>query len=370
MLPLSNNLAVSATDPIHHERYPLKVVLCEDCGLSQLSIVIDPRVMYCNYVYRSSISQGYKDHCRKWAEGMKRPAFHIDIAGNDGALLHEFKQIHDHRVLNIDPAKNLVDICEAKGVRQYTAFWGVSAAQHLITTGWPKADLITATNVFAHVDDVREFMEAVKMVLSDDGVLQLEFPYLIDFIEKGEFDTVYFEHLSYFSIRPLYHLCAEVGLSLMSVSHHHIHGGSVRVTIGRGEPDDSVVDYLQKEIAYSTIEPYRIFAGKVDKVIARVRAFMLSHDNIAAFAASAKGNTLLNCVGPVPVRYIVDETPEKIGRFSPGTRIPIVDMATLKSDPPEYLIILAWNFAEEIMSKCRMKGYRGKFVLPLTGEVV
>ena len=376
MLPLSNNLLDSPDDIA--ERYPLKVLLCEDCGLSQLSIVIDPSTLFSHYVYRSSINEGYRNHCRdmakelKAAYGLNKDSFHIDIAGNDGALLHEFNQVVGCRVLNIDPAENMVPICEAKGIRQYTAFWGVKAAKHLMNTDWPRADLITATNVFAHVDNVKEFIEAAAMVLKPTGVLILEFPYLIDFIDKGEFDTIYFEHLSYFSIGPITKLCNGTGLKVMRVEKQDIHGGSVRVHIGYGNADDSVRQFVLKEYRYRDITLYQDFAIRAKQVIDEfgygIKALVSGGHKVAAFAASAKGNTLLNCAGiSKEISYIVDETPEKIGKYSPGTGIEIVSIDRLQSDPPDFLIILSWNFAEAIKAKCIEAGYKGEFIVPVCG---
>lgn len=373
-LPLSNNLMTKPDEVA--ERFPLQVYLCEDCGLSQLGIVIDPEMLFSHYVYRSSINQGYKDHCRRMAKqmwelyGLHQESFHIDIAGNDGALLNEFKEVIGCRVLNIDPAQNMVTICEAKGIRQYTDFWGKEAAQHLINTLWPKADLITATNVFAHVDNVKEFIEAAAMVLKPTGVLVLEFPYLIDFIEKGEFDTIYFEHLSYFSIGPIVKLCNGTGLKVMRVEKQDIHGGSVRVHIGYGDVDDSVRQFVLKEYRYRDITLYQDFAKKAKETIESfglmVRTLVSNGAKIAGFAASAKGNTLLNCAGiSTELLYIVDETPEKIGKYSPGTGIEIVSMAELQSNPPDYLIILSWNFADAIKAKCIEAGYKGEFIVPI-----
>jgi SAM-dependent methyltransferase len=375
-LPLSNNLMTKPDEVA--ERFPLQVYLCEDCGLSQLGIVIDPETLFSHYVYRSSINQGYKDHCRRMAKqmwelyGLHQESFHIDIAGNDGALLNEFKEVIGCRSLNIDPAKNMVTICEAKGIRQFTAFWGKEAAQHLINTLWPKADLITATNVFAHVDNVKEFIEAAAMVLNPTGVLVLEFPYLIDFIEKGEFDTIYFEHLSYFSIGPIVKLCNGTGLKVMRVEKQDIHGGSVRVHIGYGEVHESVKEFVLKEYRYRDITLYQDFAASAKETIESfglmVRTLVSNGAKVAGFAASAKGNTLLNCAGlSNELQYIVDETPEKIGKYSPGTGIEIVSMAELQSNPPDYLIILSWNFADAIKAKCIEAGYKGEFIVPICG---
>jgi SAM-dependent methyltransferase len=211
-MPLSNSLASTREEALLSKQFPLKVLFCEDCFLSQLSIVIDPEVMFSNYVYRSSINKGYVEHCRKMAKDLKvkyklnQASFMLDIAGNDCALLKEFQKEIGLSVLNVDPAKNLIKICLDDDIPAISKFWGIDTAKQIIGKEG-RADLITATNVFAHCDDVKGFIEAAKYALKPNGVLVLEFPYLVDFIEKVEFDTIYFEHLSYFSITPLYKLC-------------------------------------------------------------------------------------------------------------------------------------------------------------------
>lgn len=374
LLPLSNNLCNAADE--HPYRYPLRVLLCQQCGLSQLDIVVDRDLLFSHYVYRSSINQGYVNHCREMAielqikYNLTNKSFVIDIAGNDGALLREFKSQIGCKVLNVDPAKNLYKICEDSGVRMYCTFWGMDAAKHIAANWYQKADIITATNVFAHVDNVKEFIEAAKIVLAPDGKLILEFPYLIDFIENREFDTIYFEHLSYFSIRPLLNLVEDCRLNIESVSRQDIHGGSVRVTIGTGPADYTVRDYIRMETFYRNIDMYKEFELAVSQTIEDFRIQLHSlPGKVAAFAASAKGNTLLNCAGITDkdLVYIVDETPEKIGKYSPGTNIRIVGIGALYNlhNPPEYILILSWNFADEIMAKCRAAGFKGKFIIPI-----
>lgn len=384
VMPLSNNLLNHPDDPT--PLYPLQVLFCENCGLSQLSVVIDPEKLFGHYVYRSSISQGYKDHCKKMAIDLKQQfnldesSFHIDIAGNDGALLEEFKKVINGWVLNIDPAQNLTKICEAKDIRMYNAFWGFDAVKHLKNTNWPEADLITATNVFAHVDDAEEFLLAAKQILKPNGHLVLEFPYLIDFIQKNEFDTVYFEHLSYFSINSLDNLCYIAGLKLIDVSHHNIHGGSVRCTISnlnQSVSNKSVRMYVnnEKHSGYTSYIKYYLWAIDIKNLIETFASNInrLAHKaTIWGFAASAKGNVLLNCadINNSTMPYIVDQTPEKIGKYSPGVGIKIVDMPQLIIEQPDYLVLLSWNFGTEIIEKCRKAGYRGHFIYPLTWEIV
>mgnify|MGYP003440098356 FL=1 len=366
MLPLSNNLGESETDPIHDQKYPLQVMLCENCGLSQLSIVIPPEVLFSHYVYRSSISSVYVDHCREMAVELKdkyklnEDSFIIDIAGNDCALLSQFRDVIGCQVVNVDPAENLKPICDTKGIYMLCEFWSQEVAKKF----YRQADIITATNVFAHVDDVVGFINAAKIALKPYGKLILEFPYLIDFIDNKEFDTVYFEHLSYFSIGPLRSLVNSNGLEVLNVTRQDIHGGSVRVTIGNGVSDNTVGDYLVRELKYKNIGVYNEFAKEVKLTIAEFAYKISLLKDVAGFAASAKGNTLLNCAG-VKLKYIIDQTPEKIGKYSPGTRTQIVSTDMIQYNQPDYLVILSWNFADEIMDKCRSFGYKGKFIIPI-----
>ena len=372
MLPLSNNLCKNKDDV--PDRFPLKVLLCEECGLSQLSVVIDPTFLFGNYVYRSSINKGYIAHCNLMAHELKdeygftSDSFHIDIAGNDGALLNEFRKVIGGKMLNVDPAKNLVKICEEQNIRIYTTFWGSYAAAHLLNNNFPKADIITATNVFAHVDDVNDFLLGIKMILDLTGVCILEFPYIVDFIERVEFDTIYFEHLSYFGINPIVRMCNNLGMTVMKVEKKEIHGGTVRVHIGYGAKDPSVKEFLLKEYKYRDISKYEEFAQKAKTTIYNfihtIKSIKKIGKTISGFAASAKGNTLLNCAGITnkEIDYIIDETPEKIGKYSPGTGIPIVPIPKVWTD---FVLILSWNFAEEIKDKCIKHGFRGEFILPI-----
>lgn len=390
LMPMSNNLSASAEEAVDAKRFPLEVMLCNYCSLSQLTNVIDANILFEHYVYRSGISKGYVQHCKMMAiEFQKRfnltpDSFIIDIAGNDGTLLYEFRNIiGDIKHLNIDPAANLLPINEAKGIRQFKSFWGYSAAMHLENTHWPKADLITATNVFAHVDDISEFLLACRRVLAPKGVLVMEFPYLVDMIDNVEFDTIYFEHVSYFSLFPLSIACARSKMKIFDVEHLDIHGGSIRVYIQNIENYDH-----RKQLDSSDTRMYRLFdneihkgyqdpkmylkwADKVQKNISLFRNEILelvdSGKKVAGFAASAKGNVLLNSAGLNfnQVSFIIDQTPEKIGKYSPGTGIPIFGLASLKVLPVDYLIILSWNFANEIIGKCRAAGYEGKFIIPI-----
>ena len=382
MMPLANNLAESAVAASAMQRYPMQVLYCRDCSLSQLSIVIDPRELFSKYAYRSSINRAYLNHCREMARsvrdslGLQADDLVVDIAGNDGALLSVFKDELGVRVLNVDPAENLAAIAEAAGVPTITSFWGPDVASQIVSDyGRPK--LITATNVFAHVDSVRDFVLAAKECQDDDGVLMLEFPYGVDFIEHREFDTIYFEHLSYVLLRPAKRLAEDLGLQVFDVQKQDIHGGSIRVFIGRPNAHDirpSVEQFISREAAdgYHDVAVYENWKEEIrsliDDLVTRISNLKKDGARIAGFAASAKGNTLLNACqfDASTIDYIVDDTPEKIGKFSPGTGIPIVDRTMLASDPPDYLIILAWNFANEIIATTdEFRGAGGKYIIPI-----
>ncbi len=379
MLPLANNLAPSAQEALEMERFPMQVLFCQECSLSQLSVVIDPDVLFSHYNYRSSINKGYVRHCREMARAVKEPLqiasgdLVVDIAGNDGALLAEFLDELGVRVVNVDPAGNISAIAEARGITTLNKFWSQGVAQEILDHhGRPK--LITATNVFAHVDDIRGFLAASRHCLHDEGALMLEYPYGMDIIEKREFDTIYFEHLSYVLIGPVTQLAAMEGMQVFDVQKQDIHGGTVRVFLGSEgahEMKASVQDFLGKEVGggYRDIAIYRQWSGEIDTLIddldRELKVLKNEGAKIAAFAASAKGNTLLNAcrLDTDTIDYIVDDTPEKIGKYSPGTGIPIVDRSVLADDPPDYLLILAWNFAREIIGNT--SGFGGKYIIPI-----
>jgi hypothetical protein len=363
-LPLSNHFELTRAAACASERYPLQVLFCEDCYLSQLS----------------GVSRGYITHCQQMALDLQErfalttDSFQVDIAGNDGTLLKQFRQAIGLKVLNVDPAANLTDVSNVAGIEALAEFWSMDISKQIVQTHG-RADLITATNVFAHVDNVSEFMRAALNLLKPTGLLVLEFPYLIDLVARAEFDTIYFEHLSYFSLLPLHLLCLRTGMRIIDVEKQAIHGGSLRVTLapnGSPWPTSTRVAALlesEKALGICKLAWYVDYAEQVqDKVAAFARQLIdlkAADKSIAAFAASAKGNVLLNCanLGPDIIEYIVDETPEKIGRYSPGLGIPIVHRQTLLTQPPDVLVILSWNFAEEIRAKLAPI-YHGAYIVP------
>lgn len=380
-MPLSNNLENSSLSAKLSERFPLQILICEDCALSQLSVVVDPEKMFSNYVYRSSVNKPYIDHCRKMATTLKKKyyldsnSFHIDIAGNDGALLKEFKEEIGLKVLNVDPASNLAAIAEAQGIPTIADFWSKDVAEE-IKVRYGKADLITATNVFAHVDDMYGFLLNVKGTLKNKGVCVIECPYIIENMNVLAYNQTYFEHLSYISLSPINNLCKSLDLEIIDAEKQHIHGGSIRITIAKKEqyPQAPNVAYLLNDEmigGYNSSKKYLNWAGEVyyniQSVTEEILKLKKSGASIVGIAASAKGNTLLNCMSLSTdiIDVIVDETSEKIGKFSPGTGIPIVHKRYFAKNSPDYCIILAENFAGPLMKKAREAGFKGKFIISL-----
>lgn len=380
-MPLSNNLENSSLSAKLSERFPLQILICEDCALSQLSVIVDPEKMFSNYVYRSSVNKPYVDHCRQMARTLKEKyslngsSFHIDIAGNDGALLKEFKEEIGLKVLNVDPASNLAAIAEAQGIPTIADFWSESVSED-IQIKYGKADLITATNVFAHVDDIYEFLRNIKYTLKNKGVAVIECPYIVENMKVMAYNQTYFEHLSYISLSPIEKLCQPLLLEIIDAEKQDIHGGTIRITIAKkGEyvPSLNVANLLNQEMieGYDSPKKYQNWAKEVYHNIQEVTEEILklkkSGASIVGIAASAKGNTLLNCMSFSTdiIDVIIDETSEKIGKFSPGTGIPIVHKRYFSKNSPDYCIILAENFAVPLMKKARETGFKGKFIISL-----
>lgn len=388
LLPLANNLENSSFEAKKMERFPLQIMICEQCSLSQLSVIVDPKKMFSNYVYRSSINRPYVEHCKTMAKTLRddfslsKESFMIDIAGNDGTLLKQFKEEIGLKVLNVDPASNLAAISESQGIPTIADFWSYNIAAEILEKHG-QADLITATNVFAHVNDVHEFIIAAKRVLKDDGILVIECPYIDEFIHKLEYNQTYFEHLSYISLTPVDYLCKITGMKLIDVSKESIHGGTIRMIIGKDcckyITSDTVFNGIDYEYSqgYTSAEFYKKWAISVKKSILQIKETLTSlkkeGNSIAAIAASAKGNTLLNVCGinTEIIDVIVDETSEKIGKFSPGTGIPIVNKRYFHDNAPDYLLILAENFKDQLIEKAKEAGFKGKFIVPVpTFEVI
>lgn len=375
-IPLVNRY-VDPSDHRPEPRFPLQIQKCQHCHLSMLDLVVDPRVLYENYAYHSSISKTFQEHCGRLAEATLkllpgRSCQVWEIASNDGCMGLEFQR-RGAKVLGIEPATNLAALARSRGVESVAEFWSEEVAKSL-KRRYPAPDLIVATNVFAHVDNLQDFLAGIRTVLPAHGRLIVEVPYLVSFIQKTEFDTAYHEHLSYFLLYPIREAARRAGLEVLDASWLDIHGGSLRVQIGQGDPGSEVERFLQEEerLGFFGETIYDQFSRHVEQIREELVTFLgglrMRGRTISAFGASAKGNVLLNYCGlsGETFEYVVDDTLAKQGKLYPGLRLPIVSRDRLIRSPTDYLVILAWNFYEEIKSS--LSGYLaggGRLVCPL-----
>jgi SAM-dependent methyltransferase len=368
---------LSKTEPT----YPLRVGFCHICGHVQLTERVPPQAMFEDYLYVSSASRTLKNHLYDLSDiiverhHLEAKDLVIDIGCNDGTLLSGFRR-HGVKVLGVDPAANLAQLTAESGIERHIGFFTASSAQQIVKK-WGLAAAITATNTFPHIPALKDFIAGIKTVLGPDGVFVIEAHYLVDLLSQGAFDTIYHEHVSYWALKPMVRLFEENGMQVVHVERVPLHHGQIRVFVQRkdeGEVNASVAELLSLEqaLGIDKFETYEQFSNKVRNIKAdlRGRLHKLRHQEktIAGYGAPAKGNTLLSYleIGPDILLYIADKSSLKQGLFAPGSHIPVVAPARLLTDQPDYVLLLAWNFADEILSE--QEEYRrrgGKFIIPV-----
>ncbi|HLK88472.1 MAG TPA: class I SAM-dependent methyltransferase [Polyangia bacterium] len=380
--PLANSLPTER-DPAAEPRYPLELVFCSACSLVQITETVPPEDLFRDYLYFSSFSDTMLAHARELVgrlvaeRKLGAGALAVEIASNDGYLLQYYKQA-GVPVLGIEPARNVAKVAiEQRGIPTVVEFFGHALATRLRAEG-KRADVLHANNVLAHVADLGGFVAGIREILADDGVAVLEFPYLGEMIDRCEFDTIYHEHLCYYSLSALDHLFARQGLKAIEVERLPIHGGSLLLQVARAEapraPGPSVAALLEEEArrGMKTAAFYRGFAQRVLDLKAELRAVLArlkaEGRRVAAYGAAAKGSTLLNTfgIGRETLDFVADRSTYKQGRFMPGVGVPIVAPARLVEAMPDYTLLLTWNFADEILAQqaeYRSKG--GKFIVPI-----
>jgi SAM-dependent methyltransferase len=362
--------------------YPLDVYFCHDCTMLQLGHVVDSRVLFSDYVYVSSTSPVFIAHFEEFGRHVSKKLelnkndLVIDIGSNDGILLKPFKKL-GYKVLGIEPAKQIAAVAKREGVPTVAEFFSVNVAKDIVKK-YGHAMVMTATNVFAHIDDLDEVIKGIKILLDKDGVYIIEAPYLIDFIEKRYFDLVYHEHVSYWSVASLIAIFKRFDMEVFDVEKVDAHGGSIRVYVkkkdGNFKKTQAVGRFLtlEKDAKLNKVKTYLDYRNEIlknrMKLIDILTKVKLEGKSIAAYGAPAKGNTILNFfgIGPELIDFVVDDSSWKQGLFSPGKRIPVVPSSELYKRKPDYLLILAWNFASSIMKnheKYRKNG--GKFIVPV-----
>lgn len=380
--PPANAFVPAADRDKPQEAFPLDVFFCEDCAHVQLLDVVDPRVLFENYVYVSGTSPVFVRHFAAYADDViarfAPPAggLILDIGSNDGTLLRQFKN-RGYRVLGVDPAKDIARQATESGIETIAGFFTVDLAGSVRAERGP-ASVITANNVFAHADDLAGIVRGIRSLLADDGVFVFEVSYLVDVYEKTLFDTIYHEHVAYHSVKPLVRFLKEHGLELIQALRVDSHGGSLRgIAQPAGGPrpvDRSVADLvaLEEGLGLHRADTLQSFAAKIDRLRDELngllRRLKAEGKSVAAFGAPAKATTLMYHfgIGPDVIDFIVDDSPLKQGLFSPGMHIPVLPSQAIYDRKPDYVVILAWNFAAPIMDK--NAAYRqggGHFIVPL-----
>jgi len=379
--PLANALRRPERLAEPEPRFPLTLAVCARCSLAQILETVPPEALFSEYVYFSSYSEGMLAHAKETARALTAArtldarSLVVEVASNDGYQLQYFRDA-GVPVLGIEPARNVAAVAEQKGIPTRVEFFGLELARALVREG-KRADAILAYNVLAHVPDLNGVVAGFRELLAPRGVAIVEVPYVRPLVERCEFDTIYHEHLGYFSVTALARLFERNGLALARVDEIPIHGGSLRVVASRPgeEPIDAgVARLLEAERAAGLDGPaaYRGFQARVDALGAKLTALLRSLKSkgarIAAYGAAAKGATLLNTfgIGRETIDFVVDRNPHKQGLVMPGVGIPISAPARLLEERPDDCLLLAWNFADEVMRQ--QEAYRragGKFVVPL-----
>jgi SAM-dependent methyltransferase len=379
--PLANNLLRPEDITKPEPKFPLRLAVCQECWLLQIMDLVPPVQLFSEYLYFSSFSDLMLRHAKQAAEryhrefGLGKGSLVVEVASNDGYLLKNF---HAAGVpcLGIEPAANIAKVAREQGIETLVEFFGSRIAESLTQSG-RQADLILGNNVFAHAPDTNDFVAGLHALLKPQGRIVLEFPYAADFIEKSEFDTIYHEHVFYFSLTALVPLFARHGLEIFQVERLPIHGGSLRLFAGhRGahSTQPSVAALLAEEKAkgMAALPYYESFSARVSELKrslgALLRQLKGEGKTIAAYGASAKGSTLLNYfgLGRETLDFVTDRSTYKQGRLTPGTHLPIVPPEELARQRPDYTLLLTWNFADEILAQ--QQAYRaagGKFILPI-----
>ncbi len=380
--PLANALLTAADLTAPEETFPLDLVFCAGCSLLQITETVAPEKLFRDYLYFSSFSDTMLAHAEAIAtrlaetEKLGKGSLVLEVASNDGYLLQYYQRL-GIPVLGIEPALNIAKVAqEERGIRTISEFFGRELATKLRAEG-ELADVIHANNVLAHVADLNGFVAGIEILLKDTGVAVVEAPYAKPFIDHCEFDTIYHEHLCYFSLTALDHLAERHGLVIRDVEQIPIHGGSLRLFLGKkgkGGRGPNTLALLAEEAAWGVANAtfYQGFAARVEKLKKELRHHLRDLKEqgarIAAYGAAAKGSTLLNYfgIGKETLDFVVDRSTHKQGRFMPGVRVPIFAPSKLMDARPDFVLLLTWNFEREILEQQEaFRASGGKFIVPI-----
>ncbi len=379
--PLANSLLSDIDAAAGESRFPLELHVCQACQLMQLGHSVPPEAMFSEYLYFSSVSEALlrhsfeavANHCKDYDLGPG--SFVVEVASNDGYLLRNFVA-RGIPCLGIEPARNIAECAVKSGVPTLPEFFSTKLARLIVAERGP-ADLVIGNNVFAHVPETNDFVQGLSILLAAHGRAVLEFPWAHAMVEHLEFDTIYHEHFFYFHARALVPLFARHGLEMLRIEKLSIHGGSLRVHVGRagtGKPDASVGGVLAEEehAGVGKAGYYKAFGERVerlrDELMEELRLCKSAGKSVAAYGASAKGSTLLNyCgIGGDTLDFVVDRSPHKQGKITPGTHLRILPTSALEEKSPDVTLLLTWNFAEEIAAQqANYLRDGGRFLVPV-----
>lgn len=362
--------------------FPLHVRICDECRLAQLPALISPEETFTEYAYFSAFSASWVDHSRRHVDsailrlGLGPDSFVVEVASNDGYLLQHVVE-RGIRCLGIEPALNVAEAARNRGVPTLSAFLSEQQGARVRAEHGP-ADLVIANNVYAHIPDIVGFTRGLRALVADDGWVSIEVQHLLTLVERTQFDTIYHEHFQYYTVETAMRALASGGLAVVDVESLPTHGGSIRLWARpaeiAGSPRRSVVEVLERELAAGLTDPDGPtgFRRQVDRVRADLLRFLLDRAAegaaVVGYGAPGKGNTLLNYCGVRPdlLRYTVDANPYKHGRFTPGTRIPIVAPGRIAVDRPDYVLVLPWNLRDELTRELSyIREWNGRLVFPV-----
>jgi SAM-dependent methyltransferase len=377
-MPPSNGFVASPDE--EEQFFPLEVVVCDACNHVQLQHTVDREFLFSEYHYFSSASDPLLEHFGAYADAVESKYlddgdFVVEIGSNDGVLLSQFGETIS--TLGVDPAENVAEAARERGVETITELFAPDVAETIVAE-YGTADAVCANNVVGHIDDLHGLMEGLDTLLAPEGVFVMEVPYLIDLLSNHQFDTIYHEHISYFSVRALERLVEQFDMQVVDVDRVDVHGGTIRAHIQRQSADRtperivSDLEHLELAMGLDRRETYDDFADRVERTRTRINTLLDLLDDedvsIVGYGAPAKGNVLLNyCdIGPERLDYLLDTTPKKQGTYSPGMNVPVRSPEAFHDDPPEYAFLLAWNYKTAILEK--EAAYResgGQFVVPI-----
>ncbi|OUR98795.1 SAM-dependent methyltransferase [Halobacteriovorax marinus] len=380
--PSNSFISEEGLNEVEHY-YPLKIFVCEKCFLVQVDEYKKTETIFDDsYAYFSSFSKSWLEHAKKYSYEIKdyldlnSESMVIEVASNDGYLLKNFKDM-GIPCLGVEPTKNTAKVSMQKGIETICEFFGEELGKYLVNQN-KQADLIIGNNVLAHVPDIHDFVQGFTETLKPEGIVTLEFPYLVNLIKLNQFDTIYHEHFSYLSITAIKDVFGKHDLEIFKIDELDTHGGSLRVYVKRVEskraitPSVGKILDLEKEVGIDKIEFYENFQEKCDTIKLELLEFLISKKKegakVAAYGAAAKGNTLLNYCGVKKdlLSFVVDASPYKQGKYLPGSRIPVVNMDVLLKEKPDYIIILPWNLKTEITALLKEKcDWNYKLVVPI-----